>query len=300
MDATGVAVTTVSGDWLRLLRPRQWVKNAFVLAPLLFSGRALQAPYLVDALAAFVAFCLAASAGYALNDVWDRMEDRSHPTKSRRPVAAGRLSVRSALTAAVALAAAALALAWAVGSLLLAALAGYVALNLAYSARLKHLVILDVFTLAAFFVLRLLAGSAAVRVHPSIWLLLCGGLLALYLGFAKRRHELILLGDGSANHRSVLSHYSPVFLDQMSVVLLSVTVVAYIMYTLTSETAQRVGTEALSYGTAFVLYGVFRYLYLVHQKDLGSPTETVLTDRPLLVAVTLWLAYNGWVIYRPH
>jgi len=288
----------VISDWVRLARPQHWTKNAFVLAPLLFSGRALERAWLLSALAAFAAFCLLASGVYLLNDIADRVEDRAHPVKKNRPIAAGRISVTQAAVAGLGLIVAALALSWAVSPLLLAATGTYFALNVAYTLKLKHVVILDVFCIAAFFVLRLLAGAAAVDVRPSVWLLLCGGLLALYLGFAKRRHELVLLGDQSAGHRSVLAHYSATYLDQMSVVLLSVTIVSYIMYTLESDTAQKVGSEALAYSSAFVLYGVFRYLYLVHQRALGTPTETVFTDRSLMADVVLWLLYCGWVVYR--
>jgi len=288
------------GDWLRLLRPRHWVKNGFVLAPLLFSGKATEGALLLDALLAFGAFCLAASSVYAFNDAVDRAEDLAHPVKRLRPVAAGRISTAQAYTAAAVLAVAALGGAALVAPLSALCIAAYLALNIAYSLRLKHLVLLDVFAIATFFLLRLLTGAAAVRVHPSVWLLLCGGLLALYLGFAKRRHELLVLGDASADHRSVLTQYSAPFLDQISSVLLAVTLVSYLMYSLTSETAAKVGSEALSYGAPFVLYGVFRYLYLVHRRDLGSPMETILTDRPLMAAVALWLLYNAFVIYRPH
>ena len=288
------------GDWLRLLRPRHWVKNGFVLAPLLFSGRATEPAVLVDALLVALAFCLASSGVYAFNDVVDRAEDRAHPVKQFRPVAAGRITTGQAFAAAAVLAALALGLAGAVGLLPALCIGSYLVLNVAYSLLLKHLVLLDVFAIATFFLLRLLAGAAAVRVHPSVWLLLCGGLLALYLGFAKRRHELLVLGEGSSSHRGVLAHYSAPFLDQISSVLLAVTLVSYLMYSLTSETAAKVGSEALSYGVPFVLYGVFRYLYLVHQRGLGSPTETVLTDRPLMASAGLWLLYNAWVIYRPH
>jgi 4-hydroxybenzoate polyprenyltransferase len=287
-------------DWLRLFRPQHWVKNGFVLAPLLFSGKATDPAVLMDALLAFAAFCLAASAVYAFNDVADRAEDLAHPVKRFRPVASGRISTGRAWAAAAVLAVLALGLSWLVGPLSALCVAAYLALNVAYSYWLKHLVLLDVFAIATFFLLRLLSGAAAVRVHPSVWLLLCGGLLALYLGFAKRRHELLVLGDTSADHRSVLAHYSAPFLDQISSVLLAVTLVSYLMYSLTSETAARVGSEALSYGAPFVLYGVFRYLYLVHRRDLGSPTETILTDRPLMGAVALWLLYNAFVLYRPH
>lgn len=285
--------------WIRLLRPHQWVKNFFVFAPLLFSGELLVVGQITRATGAFVMFCLLASGVYAWNDVVDREADRAHPVKRKRPVASGRISVPTAAAIGGLLLAGALALGWILDPLVALIGLGYLGLNVLYSLRLKRVVILDVFAIAAFFVLRLLAGAAAIQVVPSIWLLLCGGLLALYLGFAKRRHELVLLGDGSSDHRSVLQHYSPIFLDQMSMVLLSVTVVSYIMYTLTSQTAALVGSEALSYSTVFVLYGVFRYLYLVHQKNGGNPTETLLTDRSLIVAVGLWLLYCGWVLYRP-
>ncbi len=287
-------------DWLKLLRPQHWAKNVFVLAPLLFSGRATESAVVADAILVFVAFCFAASAVYAFNDVIDCAEDRAHPVKRNRPVAAGRISPGSAMAAAALLAALSLSLAAFAGLPTLACIAGYLALNLAYSKWIKHLVLLDVFAIATFFLLRLIAGSVAVHVKPSVWLLLCGGLLALYLGFAKRRHELLVLGDESVDHRKVLTHYSPAFLDQISAVLLSVTIVSYLMYSLTSDTARKVGSEALSYGIPFVLYGVFRYLYLVHQRDLGSPTETVLNDKPLVATGALWLLYNAWVVYRPH
>jgi 4-hydroxybenzoate polyprenyltransferase len=251
------------------------------------------------ALAAFAAFCLVASAVYAFNDVRDRDADRAHPTKRRRPVASGAIRPEHALGASAVLALIGVVVGTAVHVGVMLGLLAYLLLNLAYSLRLKHVVLLDVFCIAAFFVIRLLVGAEAVQVPPSVWLLLCGGLLALYLGFAKRRHELTILGDASATRRGVLAHYSPQFLDQISAVLLAVTIVAYLMYTIESPTAELVGSDALSYGVPFVLYGVFRYLYLVHQRDKGSPTETVLSDRSLLVAVGLWVLYNGWVLYRP-
>lgn len=287
-----------AGTWWRALRPEQWLKNGFVLSPLLFSGRGLEWDAQWRALAAFAAFCAIASAVYLMNDVVDREADRRHPRKQNRPIAAGLISPPAALAAAAVLGGAGL-----VGGALARpsvalVLGGYLVLNLLYGAWLKQVVIVDVFAIASFFVLRLVAGSAAISVRPSIWLLLCGGLLALYLGFAKRRHELVLLGGRSATHRTVLADYSTTFLDQLSVVLLSVTVVAYIMYTLESETARQVGGEALSYSTAFVLYGVLRYLYLVHRNEGGGdPTGTLLTDRPLIVAVALWGLYCGAVIY---
>jgi 4-hydroxybenzoate polyprenyltransferase len=243
--------------WYRLLRPSHWTKNLFVLAPLLFSGRAREVDVAISAGMAFVAFCLAASSVYAFNDVLDRDADRRHPTKRLRPVAAGQITTQQALAVSCLLAVLALLLAQQSHWQTAAWVGLYLGLNLVYSFGLKHVVLLDVFAIASFFVLRLLAGAAAVAVDPSVWLLLCGGLLALYLGFAKRRHELSALGDASATHRSVLAQYSAPFLDQISSVLLAVTIVSYLMYSLTSDTARRVGTEELSYGIPFVLYGVF-------------------------------------------
>jgi len=287
------------GAWTRLLRPSQWIKNFFVLAALLFSGQATQMPKVRAALGAFAAFCLLSSCVYIFNDIVDRKADRTHPTKRNRPIAAGLIAVGPATGLGIGLAVAGLAGAYLVAPAVALGGAAYLALNVLYMAWLKRVVLLDVFSLAAFFLLRLLVGAAAVTVTPSIWLVLCGSLIALYLGFAKRRHELTLLGSDSTEHREVLAHYSEVFLDQMSVVLLAVTIVAYIMYTVFSETALAIGSSTLVYSTIFVLYGVFRYLYLVHQRDGGSPTETLLTDPAIMINGMLWLAYCSWAIYRP-
>ena len=284
-------------DWVQLVRVPQWIKNFFVLAPLLFSGEATRLSGITHAIAAFAMFCLLASAIYLWNDAVDARADRAHPTKRDRPIAAGRIEARHATIVGVILAVIAVASAWLIAPPLALIALAYLGLNVLYTFRLKEMVLLDVFAIAAFFILRLLAGATAISVRPSIWLLLCGGLLALYLGFTKRRHELSTLGSGSVDHRSVLSHYSPAFLDQMSGVLLAVTVVSYIMYTVSSDTAKNAGDDLLTYSTVFVLYGVFRYLYLVHQREGGSPTRTLLTDRALIINVILWVAYCGWVIY---
>ncbi len=301
LDAHGRAARDGASlrDWVRLVRPAQWIKNFFVLAPLLFSGRVTHPESVVAAIEAFLVFCALASGVYAWNDVVDAAADRAHPVKRLRPVAAGRIDARQALAVGAVLLAGGVTAAFLLDAGLGWIALAYLAANVLYSRWLKHMVIVDVFVVAGFFILRLVGGSAAIDVHASVWLLLCGGLLALYLGFAKRRHELTLLGKGSTDHRSVLSHYSAEFLDQMSVVLLSATIISYVMYTLTSSTAVAVGSETLSYSTVFVLYGVFRYLYLVHHRNGGSPTETLLTDRALLVDVLLWLLYCGWVVYRP-
>lgn len=258
----------------------------------------MESSVVLRAVITLAAFCLTASGVYALNDVMDRATDRMHPVKRNRPVAARRISVRAASIVGVALVLIGVAVATEVSMAVGALLASYVVLTALYSVWLKHLVLLDVFSIGAFFVLRLIGGAAAVNVQSSFWLLLCGALLALYLGFAKRRHELAVLGASSSEHRPVLSHYSAPFLDQMSGVLLAVTLVAYLMFTQLSSTAATVGSDELGWSTIFVLYGLFRYLYLVHMRAQGSPTETVLADRPLLVAVALWLAYSTWLVYR--
>jgi 4-hydroxybenzoate polyprenyltransferase len=232
-----------------------------------------------------------------MNDVIDREADRLHPRKANRPIASGLIRPGTALTVAGILGVAGVVIGGTAGIAVSVILLAYLGLNMLYGMWLKNVVIIDVFVIAAFFIMRLLTGAFAVGVNPSIWLLLCGGLLALYLGFAKRRHELVLLGGDSHSHRAVLASYTTTFLDQLSVVLLSVTIVSYIMYTLESDTARIVGTQALSYSTVFVLYGVLRYLYLVHRNEGGNPTETLLTDRSLMAAVVLWGAYCGAIIY---
>ena len=292
----GVRSTTVA--WLRLLRPRQWLKNGFVLAPLLFSGQATDVESVVAVLAAFVLFCAVASGVYVLNDVVDRAADRVHPVKRQRPVAAGLITPSAATATGAALIVASLLVGFSFDRGVGVVLTGYVLLNAAYTLHFKRVVILDVFAIAAFFVLRLLAGTSAIDVVPSVWLLLCGGLLSLFLGFAKRRHELRLLGEQSGIHRAVLGEYSVAFLDQVSSVLLAVTVVSYIMYTLTSATAVALASEALAYSSAFVLYGVFRYLYLVHTDRGGDPAETLLGDRTLLATVVCWALYCGVILYH--
>lgn len=292
------AVPVRGAPLLRLIRPRQWVKNAFVLAPLLFSGQLLARDAVLHAVTALVVFCALASAVYVFNDMVDVDADRAHPTKRNRPIAAGDVSMGQARMLAVLLGLGGIALAFTVTRSLGVVALSYLLLNVAYSLRLKHVVLLDVFCIATFFVQRLVAGSVAIGVQASVWLILCGGLLALFLGFAKRRHELVTLGTASAEHRNVLARYSTPFLDQVSSIILAVTVVCYIMYTLDSETA-RLGGPMLTYSAGFVLFGVLRYLHLIHTRADGNPTDVLLTDRTLLVTSLSWAAYCALVLYRP-
>ncbi|MCU0611682.1 MAG: decaprenyl-phosphate phosphoribosyltransferase [Candidatus Eisenbacteria bacterium] len=288
---------------IRLLRPRQWTKNLVVFAGVAFAQRATNSSDLLKALGALGVFCILSGVVYVVNDIADREADRRHPAKRHRPIASGDVSVRTAAILATVLAVIALSAAVAL-SVPFATVAGaYLALMLAYSRWLKHTVILDVFSISAGFVLRAVAGAAVIGVEISSWLIVCTILLSLFLGMSKRRHELLMLETGAANHRPILAEYSPELLDQMISVVTSSTVIAYALYTLSPETVAKFHTHALSLTIPFVLYGIFRYLYLVHKRDLGgSPERVLLEDKPLLVAVAAWAVCVAVAIYYvgPH
>ena len=283
---------------VRSARPRQWVKNVLVFAPLVFAQQALEPRAVGRSLAAFALFCLASAAVYLVNDMLDCEQDRQHPRKRLRPIAAGELSPAAAGAAAAVLGAAALAGAALVGTGLALVLGAYLGISLAYARLLKHVVIVDVMTLASGFVLRVVAGGVATGVPLSLWLLLCTSLLALFLGFGKRRHELVLLEINASSHRPILAEYSPYFLDQLIAVVTTSTLVTYALYTMDPAVHQKLGTPYLPLTIPFVLYGIFRYLYLVHQKqEGGDPSQIVFSDRPLLVNVLLWIATAFFILY---
>jgi len=279
------------------MRPEQWLKNGFVLAPIVFSGLIGDPDAWLRTVLAVAAFCAASSAVYLVNDVIDREADRSHPIKKDRAIASGEVSVATALSVAVVLVAAAAVVAIWLGGWFPAVLAGYVFLVLLYSALLKRAVFLDVLVVAAGFVLRVVGGAVAINVPVSRWILVVTYLLALYLALGKRRSELVLLGGEAGNHRVVLGHYTLPMVEQAISVVLGATVVAYALYTVAPETVAKVGSEGLLATVPIVLYGLFRYLYLLHRHELGgSPTRALLTDRPLLVCVVVWLAVAAAVI----
>lgn len=272
------------------MRPSHLVKNLIVFAALVFAQVYMIPGKIGMAVLAFIAFNFATSAIYLINDIFDRENDKKHPIKCQRPIASGELSVSAASTAAFILIVASLGISVLTNPLTLATLITYILLNFAYSVALKHVVIIDVMAIAAGFVLRAVAGGFAIDVPISAWLLVCTTLLALFLGFGKRRHELTLLTDNAIEHRRSLEHYSTPFLDQMISVVTASTVVAYAFYTLSPEVVEHFGTRWLSFTIPFVLYGVFRYLYLIFHKEMGgSPTKLLLTDPPLLLCVLLWL-----------
>ena len=281
---------TAFKHYLKLLRPHQWVKSGFVFVGLLF-GHGWRDPSLVHKVVlAAAAFALAASAVYVINDLADRQSDREHPQKRLRPLACGAVGVPAALLLAGACLLGALLLAYGASPAVLSIVIGYALLNAGYSMGLKHGVLLDVFIIAAGFMLRILAGTLGVGIAPSHWLLLCGLLLTLFLGLAKRRAELKALDERGGSHRKVLDDYDPALLDQLIGICAAGTIVTYSLYTVSAETVAMHGTTNLIYTVPFVIYGMFRYLFLLHRRAGGGDTAAeLLRDGHLLGAVGCWL-----------
>ncbi len=283
---------------LSSLRPAQWTKNLFVLAPLVFGHQLGDLDAVRRVLLALVAFCCASSAVYLINDLKDREADRNHPLKRLRPLAAGTLGVPAAVAAVVVLAAVAVAISVGLGGRFLTVIGVYLLLNVLYTLWLKHMVILDVMSISLGFVLRVQAGAEATGLDVSHWLFLCTTFLALFLAFSKRRHEITLLAGAASGQRRVLDHYSPAFLDQMINVVTASSVVSYALYAVAPETVAKYNTHNLVYTTPLVLYGIFRYLYLMYQRSAErNPTEAILRDPPFLINLLLWGLAVVWIIY---
>src|SRR6188474_423061 len=281
------------------LRPRQWVKNFFVFAGLIFS-QSLFTPLVWRALAAFAIFCALSGAVYLFNDLADMEKDRLHPTKRRRPIASGALSVPAAVALGVLTLVGSLVAAYALSARFGVVATVYAALLTAYSVWLKHVVILDVLTVAIGFVLRAVAGAAAIGVDISGWLVICTILVALFLALGKRRHEYLTLHGDAAAHRPILAEYSESFLDQMVAVVTASTVTAYALYTMSPDTVAKFHSRLLPITLPFVLYGIFRYLYLLYRRELGgNPSDLLLSDRALLANTLLWMAILVVIIYGP-
>ncbi len=287
--------------FIEALRPRQWVKNGFVLAPLVFARKVGDFHALTAAFMALLSFCAVSSAVYILNDLADRERDRLHPVKRNRPIASGRLSPRAALLEAVLLALLGLGTALAIpgpGPAFVAYPLFYLVLNTAYSFRLKHVVILDVLCISVGFLVRVVAGGAAIQVPLSSWLILCTLFISLLLAILKRRAELIRLQEGKSSTRRVLEDYDPGFLDMLPGPLGAMTIMAYSLYTVDRQTIAKFGSRDLILTIPFVIYGVFRYLYLAWKKDQGGdPTGLVLEDKGILAAGLFWLIFCVLVIY---
>jgi len=277
---------------LKTMRPKQWIKNIFIFAAVVFDKQLTDPIALLNTIVAVIAFCLVSSAVYLVNDLVDMDKDRQHPTKRNRPLPSGKLSRRVALVAAIALPGVCIPLAFAFNVTLGAILLGYLTLMLLYTFYLKHIVIIDVMTIAAGFVLRVAAGAAVIEVARfSPWLYVCMTLLALFLGVGKRRHELFTLGVNANNHRASLEHYSLEMIDQMSVVVTSSAIMAYSLYTFSAQGLPRSndGQPLMMLTIPFVLYAIFRYQYLIHvRREGGTPEDIVLGDLPFLVDLALY------------
>ena len=282
---------------VRAMRPKQWPKNVFVFAGVFFDGKLFDAALLVRSVGAFVLFCVVSSAIYLINDLVDMEQDRAHPTKRNRPLASGALKPWVAVVAAIVMLAVSLPVSFALGTAFGAIVLGYAAMMVAYSFALKHVVIVDVMTIAAGFVLRVFAGAVVLPVTRfSPWLYVCTTLLALFIAISRRRHELLLLAEDANHHRAILDEYTVAFLDDMTSLVTATALAAYSFYTFSAPNLPANHTMMLT--IPFVMYGIFRYMYLVRVKNMGgTPEDVVLGDRPLIAAVMLWALTAGVVIY---
>lgn len=282
----------------KTLRPKQWTKNFFIFAGILFSQNLFNLPLLYKSTLAFIIFCLLTGSIYIINDLVDIEQDRLHPEKCKRPLASGSLKSSSAIIAVSVLIFFLLVASYYLGISFFIVAFAYFLLQVAYSLLFKRIVILDVFAIAAGFVLRVVAGAVVIDIKVSSWLLICTILLALFIGLSKRRHELILLEQEAKEHRKVLDEYNFRVLDQMISVVTASTVVTYALYAMSEETVKKFGTENLVFTIPFVLYGIFRYLYLVYSKNSGgSPENILISDKPLIINVILWVASIMFILY---
>lgn len=274
---------------ITLLRPGQWIKNIVIFGALIFAREFTNTDKVELAVFAFAIFCLLSSTIYIINDIVDRSSDRLHPLKKERPLASGKVSPFGAGLLALVIGTIAVGLSTFLPPHFLYAAFVFLGFNVLYSLLLKKIVIIDVMSIAVSFVIRATAGSFAIDVPNSSWLIACTFLLALFIGFGKRRHEIVTLKENAVSHRTALRQYSAYFLDQLMGVVTASTVVAYTFYTLSPEVKQKLGVSHLEFTIPFVLYGIFRYLYLIHQQEQGgSPTSLLISDIPILVNILLW------------
>ena len=293
----GVKYIRESTSVFRAMRPLEWIKNVFVFAPLFFSGQAAEPQKLAIICMVFLAFSAMSSAIYLLNDITDANLDRIHPQKRFRPIASGQVSIKIAGFCAIALAFGSLASLMFLPKVFATVLV-YGLLNILYCLWFKNLVIIDVFCIALGFVLRVFAGGLAINVTPSSWLVLATFLLSLFLALAKRRHELLIMEKGAIRHRPVLEHYSLAVVDELISVVTPVTLITYILYTLDPTTINHFNSRLLYLTSVFVMFGIFRYLFLVHKMNVGgSPANLVVKDLPLLFAVLGWVTMFFVIVY---
>ncbi len=285
-------------DLIKLIRPTQWLKNGIIVLALVFAGELTHIKKIEISIIAIIIFCFLSSAVYTFNDLIDKDRDRRHPLKKDRPIASGRISIGLALLIIVLLAGCGLTGAWFVNIHFFYTALIFLGLNTLYTLWMKDIVILDVMAIAISFVIRAYAGAFAIEVPASTWMLINTLLLAMFLGLGKRRHELVYLKDGADTHRKTLSMYSPQLLDQFIAVITSAIIVIYMLYSFSTEVMTKLGTTKLFITIPFVVYGVFRYLYLIYRKDRGgSPTHVFISDKPILITVFLWLITASIILY---
>lgn len=286
---------------IKLIRPKQWIKNFFVFAPLLFSRHVFDMPYLLPSIAAFFIFSLASSAVYIINDILDVESDRAHPKKKYRPIASGEISVKQALIFLILLVIIIITSLFFLKPIFAVVIVLYLITNLLYSLKVKSIVLLDVFFISFGFMLRVLGGAAAISVPISSWMILTTIFISLFLAISKRRGELsqVINQDNIEKQRKVLKEYSVEFADQLNTIAAAGTIISYALYTVSDKTVNTFGTDKLIYTTPFVIYGIFRYMYLMHQKNLGeSPTSIVTKDIPIILGVLGWFIFCLVIIYR--
>jgi 4-hydroxybenzoate polyprenyltransferase len=288
--------------YLKALRFEQWTKNLVVFAALIFAKEFTDRDLVIQSIEAFILFCLASSAIYLINDVIDAKRDRKHPEKAKRPIASGKVGKGNAIVIAVIfIIIAATGSIYLLNTYFFTSIISYLILMLLYSLILKQIVIIDVMVIATGFVLRAVGGAVAIMVEISPWLIICTILLALFIGFGKRRHELTLLEDSAPDHRGILEHYSVGLLDQLISIVTAATIIAYAIYTLFGDVYEKIGVRHLELTIPFVIYGIFRYLYLIHKRDSGgTPTKILYTDLPILFTVLLWIASVFTLMYISH
>ncbi len=282
---------------LVLMRPHQWLKNTFVLAPLLFSHQFVHLHLCLRAALAFISFCIVSSAIYIINDLCDVHEDQQHHTKKLRPIASGAVSSRVAIVLSIVLIGSSIAMAWYVDFYVTIPVLLYAVTHITYSLVLKRVAILDVMTIAAGFVLRILGGSVAISVAPSHWLVICTMMISLFLGFTKRRAELLSVGTQTRNSRAVLKDYSTTFLDQAIAMVTGATIVCYTLYTVDVRTVELFGTRAMLVTVPSVIYGLLRYIYIIYHLEQGEdPSHTLIHDIPMIINLMIWIVASLFVV----
>ena len=283
--------------WMAVMRPGHWIKNGFVAAPLLFSHQFTEEQKCLDTLGAVLCFCAVSSAIYVFNDWCDRQEDSQHPVKKQRPIASGRISGGQAIILSIILMFIGLWSGWYLGVKFFLIVMLYIVINAAYSLGIKHVAILDVMTIAGGFVLRIVGGSVAISVAPSHWLVLCTIMVSMFLGFTKRRAELVAVDFGGGPTRKVLADYSVAFLDQVISMVTGATIICYALYTVDSRTMGVLGSRAMLLTVPSVMYGLFRYIYLIyHLKKGEDPTGVLCRDVPMIINLLIWVVLSILVV----